>query len=106
MKRENRYQSELMARLGETFPGTYIYKTSPYAPQGFPDITISHESGLWAYLECKKSADEPRQPNQEWYVERLNTMGFAAFIYPENEERVICDLDTYLNESRYTEGGH
>jgi hypothetical protein len=78
------------------FPNAIIYKTSPYAPQGFPDITICHYSGLWAYLECKASRKAKRQPNQEWYVEKLNKWGFASFIYPDNEEEVLDKLKDYF----------
>ena len=98
---ENRYQSKLISKLKERYGDAYIYKTSPYAPQGFPDITIVHESGKWAYLECKRSRDESRQPNQTYYVDRLNRFGFASFIFPENEECVLNELDEYLNPCKW-----
>lgn len=97
MKRENKYQQQLMERLEVTFGAdAKIFKSSPYAPQGWPDITIIHKSGRWAFLEAKKSKNEPHQPNQDWYVELLDNWGFAAFIYPENEDEVIDELVRYL----------
>lgn len=97
MKHENKYQQQLMERLEETFVAdAKIFKSSPYAPQGWPDITIIHKSGRWAFLETKKSKNEPHQPNQDWYVDLLDNWGFAAFIYPENEDDVIEELVRYL----------
>jgi hypothetical protein len=43
-------------------------------------------------LEVKASANSSERPNQAHYVERLNNMSFAAFIYPENEEEVLTAL--------------
>ena len=96
MSRESEFQTRLIHRLESMFPNAFIYKTSPYAPQGFPDITINHSSGLWAYLECKIRRDAKRQPNQDWYVDKLNKWGFAAFIYPDNEEEVLDKLKDYF----------
>ncbi len=43
-------------------------------------------------LEVKAYEDAPEQPNQEYYVNELNGMSFAAFIYPENEMEVLNEL--------------
>lgn len=97
MKLENKYQQQLMERLEETFGAdAKIFKSSPYAPQGWPDITIIHQSGRWAFLETKKSKNEPHRPNQDWYVDLLDNWGFAVFIYPENEDDVMDELVRYL----------
>jgi len=47
---------------------------------------------MWASLECKKSANAKRQPNQEYYVGLMNNMSFARFICPENKNEVLSDL--------------
>lgn len=47
----------------------------------------------WATLECKKNKDAKRRPNQEYYVNRMNDMSFSAFVYPENVEEVINDME-------------
>ena len=88
---ENKFQAKLIKELKEIFPGCKVVKNDPNYIQGFPDLTIFH-GPRWAVLECKKSADEKKQPNQEYYVEELNKMSFARFIFPENKEEVLNEL--------------
>lgn len=45
-----------------------------------------------AALEGKKSASAPHRPNQDYYVQQMDEMSFAAFIYPENKEEVLNEL--------------
>jgi hypothetical protein len=54
----------------------------------------------WATLECKSSEDASTQPNQEYYIERLGEMSFAAYIYPENEEEVLNALQQAFESPR------
>lgn len=87
-KRENDYQAGLIKRIEARFPGCMVLKNDEQYRQGIPDLTILHTNG-WAALEVKRSATERKQPNQSYYVDRLNGMGFAAFIDPSNEEEVL-----------------
>ena len=93
MARESVFQSKLIDKIKAMFPGCYVLKNDgSNKPQGFPDLTIYFCDGRWATLECKREEDAPKQPNQDYYVDRLNTMGYSRFVYPENEEEVLNDL--------------
>ncbi len=92
---ERDFQSRLIRELKEIFPGAIVLKNDPAYIQGFPDILILYRD-RWAALEVKKSEHEHRQPNQEYYVDILNAMSFAAFIYPENKELIFHELQFAL----------
>jgi hypothetical protein len=88
---ENSFQAKLIRELKEMFPGCLITKNDPNYIQGFPDLTILYND-KWASLECKKGANAKKQPNQEYYVGRMNEMSFSRFISPENKEEVLHEL--------------
>jgi len=98
---ESKYQAHVIKRLRRTFPGCLVMKNDTNYLQGIPDLTILYGT-KWAVLEVKPSLDADVQPNQNYYVEWLNTMSFAAFIYPENEEAVFNDLQQSLHSRRAT----
>lgn len=91
MARESRFQSKLICRLRETFPGCIVLKNDANYIQGFPDLTVLWK-GKWALLECKRSLNAHKQPNQQYFIDRGNEMSFARFVCPENEEEVFRDL--------------
>lgn len=91
---ERDFQKGLIKDLEEMFPGAIVTKVEPYI-QGIPDLLILHKD-KWAMLECKKSkedAEKHYRPNQPYYVRKLNEMSYASFIYPENKEQVLHDLE-------------
>lgn len=90
---ERAYQARVIKRLRQEFDGCYILKNDASYLQGIPDLIFLYGS-FWAMLEVKKSANEFHQPNQDYYVEELNAMSFAAFIYPENEDEVFRALQS------------
>lgn len=97
--RENKYQANIKRRLQYEFEGCVIIKLPTDDIQGLPDLLVLYKN-RWAMLEVKRSATEPYQPNQEFYIELFNGMGYASFIYPENEEEVFHELQHALRFSR------
>jgi hypothetical protein len=88
---ERNFQARLISELNEMLPGCVILKNDPNYIQGFPDILILYKN-KWAALECKKNANSRKQPNQKHYVELMDRMSFSRFIYPENREEVLREL--------------
>ena len=90
-KLEKIFQSELIKELRELFPGCIILKNDPTYIQGIPDLLILFED-KWAALEVKKSITASHRPYQEFYVNKMGRMSYANFIYPENKEVVLNEL--------------
>ena len=47
----------------------------------------------WVALEVKSNKNSHHQPNQDLYVKRMNEMSYAAFIFPENEEKILSKVE-------------
>lgn len=90
-KNENEFQANLIRELKKLFSGCLVMKLDSSYIQGIPDLLILYKN-KWAVLECKKSAKAKKRPNQQHYVDMLNQMSFARFVYPENKEEVLRDL--------------
>lgn len=97
--RESTYQNRLIRKIERALPGCLILKNDSSYLQGILDLSIFYGPN-WAMLEVKVSADAPHQPNQDWYVDHLNQMSFAAFIFPENEREVLRGLYQSLRSRR------
>lgn len=90
-KLERDFQAKLIKDLKNMFPGSIIMKTDPTYIQGLPDLLILHND-KWAALEVKRSATASKRPNQDYYVDKMDDMSYASFIYPENKEDVLDEL--------------
>ena len=90
--KESEFQKKLKKELKDKFPGCIIFKTDPQQLQGCPDLLILYEN-KWAALEVKQNSTSKHRPNQDYRVEQMNNMSFASFIYPENKEKVIYDME-------------
>lgn len=88
---ENKFQAALIKELESRFPGCMVLKNDPNYIQGIPDLLILYKD-KWASLEGKKDANAKKRPNQEYYVNKMNEMSFSRFIYPENKEEVLDEL--------------
>ncbi len=93
MARSNRlesgFQDRLIAAIKKQFPGCMTFKMEQY--QGIPDLLILYND-RWAALECKKNEHASHRPNQDYYVKKMNEMSYASFVYPENKEIVLHEL--------------
>lgn len=97
MAKESVFQSNLKKELKSMFPGCIITKLDSGDIQGIPDLLILYKN-KWATLENKKHAKATRQPNQEYYVDKMNKMSFSRFIYPENKDTVLSELRELFGE--------
>ena len=98
-KLESKFQKELIDEIKERYPGCIALKNDSSYIQGFPDLTILYED-KWAVLEVKKERGARKQPNQEYYVDKLNKMSFSRFTCPENKDEVLEALDTVFKRKR------
>ena len=87
-KLENKFQSDLKKEIKNMFPGCIVTKMDSGDIQGIPDLLVLYND-QWATLECKKSK---KQPNQEYYVDMMDSMSYSSFIYPENKDTVLSEL--------------
>lgn len=92
MEKENSFQSRLKKELKERYPGCIVTKLDSSDIQGIPDLLVLYKN-KWATLENKRSKKAKKRPNQEYYVQVMDDMSFSRFIYPENKEQVLSELD-------------
>lgn len=98
---ENRFKTKLIAELKDMFPGCIVLHMDPNEIQGIPDLLILYND-RWGALEGKKNAEASVRPNQRYYVDLMDSMSFASFIYPENKEEVLYELQQALGARRAT----
>ena len=96
-KLERDFQASLIKEIKSRFQDCIVMKNDSAYIQGIPDLLILHKN-TWASLEVKKSEKANKQPNQEYYVNRMNDMSFSRFIYPENKDEVLDELNQAFNE--------
>lgn len=87
---ERTFQHKLIREIERRFPSSIVLKQD--ARQGLPDLVIFYGKN-WAMLECKESATAPHQPNQDYYVQLFDSFSFCRFVFPENVEEVLYDLE-------------
>ena len=99
MATENKFQANLIKELRKTFRGCLVVKLDANYIQGIPDLLILYKD-RWAALECKISKKASVRPNLKYYVDLLDNMSFARFIFPENKKEVLHELQRSLKVSR------
>ena len=98
---EKNFQAQLIKDLKTEFPDCIVLKNDPTYIQGFPDLLILYKN-KWAALECKQKDNAHKQPNQEYYVNKLGKMSYASFINPENKEEILSELRKSFRTRRTT----
>lgn len=101
-KLESPFQSRWIKRLETEFPDCIILKLDANYRQGIPDLLMLWEI-YWATFEVKKkrpTKESDFEPNQEWYIAKMDSMSFSACVYPENEEEVIDALQRQFKTRR------
>lgn len=99
-KLESKFQKDLIDEIKARYPGCVALKNDSSYIQGFPDWTVLYKN-KWAVLEVKRERGAHKQPNQEYYVDQLNKKGgFSRFVFPENKDEVIEELDTLFKCKR------
>lgn len=97
--KENRFQKNLISEIKTLFPGCIILKNDPQYMSGIPDLLILYKD-RWAALECKRSRNAKRRPNQAYYIYKMREMSYASFIFPENREEVLDELQRAFQTGR------
>lgn len=95
--REGDYQKNLKDKILKRLPGSIVLKNDSSWIQGIPDLTVLRGNN-WATLEVKRSENASHQPNQDYYVDKMNEMSHSWFIFPENEEEVLNELQRALGD--------
>lgn len=98
MALESNFQARLIRQLEAEFPGAVVIKTDPNYIQGFPDLLFLQDS-FWGALEVKRARNSVRQPNQQYWVQRLNLMSYSRFIHPGNAVDILEELEVGHNWS-------
>lgn len=94
---ERAFQKDLIKELKQRFKGSIVCKLDPQYIQGIPDLLILF-GPRWATLEVKKSQHASHRPNQNFYVDLMNKMSFSRFIYPENKESILNELEQWFKK--------
>lgn len=92
---ENKFKTQLIKNIKDRFKGCIVVHLDPTEIQGIPDLLVLHHN-KWAALEGKKNARASKRPNQQYYVDKMNGMGFAEFVYPENANQVLDNMERYF----------
>ena len=88
---ENKFQSNLIKDIKKEFPGCIVMKNDSSYIQGIPDLLVLYKD-KWAALEVKRSENASHQPNQDYYVDKMNNMSYSAFVHPDNKSEVMDEL--------------
>ena len=95
--KESAFQKKLINKIKTMFPGCEIMKQDAKYCGGIPDLVVFYKNH-YAMLECKKSATASHQPNQDYYVDKFRKWSYASFVYPENVDTVLYELQEVFSK--------
>lgn len=96
---EGKFKADLKKEIEHRFPGSMVIHLDATERQGIPDLLILYRD-KWAALEGKESKRASHRPNQDYYVNLMDKMSYAAFIYPENKEEILDELQSAFETGR------
>jgi hypothetical protein len=89
---ESKFKTYAKDRIRNRFLELDLDFVEPMFDRSMPDLYILGPK-VWAALEFKRSEDAPHRPNQDYHIARLAMKGYASFVYPENLEVVLDELE-------------
>lgn len=95
--KESAFQAKIIKKLKGM--GYIVLKNDPDYIQGIPDLLVLGKD-KWAALEVKRSSNAHHQPNQDYWVNKMNDLAYANFICPENEEEILDEVQRSLEATR------
>ena len=98
LKKETNFKNELYKEIRERFPGSEVMPNDAGYLQGFPDATVYFPNGKYFLLEGKRTTKSSHRPNQDYYVNESPLCNNAKFIYPENKDEILKELERRYNE--------
>jgi hypothetical protein len=101
MARESEFEKHLIEQIMRAYPGAIILKNNANLIQGIPDRLVLW-GPRWAAFDAKESEKAPKRPNQDYYIREMNDMSYASFVYPQNEEVFLNELQQALRSNRRT----
>jgi hypothetical protein len=96
---ESRFKADLIEEIEALYPGAIVLKTDANQIQGFPDNLILCDN-KWAAFEAKRDISASIRPNQKHYVQMLNSMSYASFVFPQNKEKFLNELQQTFQSTR------
>lgn len=98
-KLESDFKHDLIDILKSKYPGAIFLKNDPTYRRGVPDLIMLYKD-KWAMFETKRGSKSTHRPGQDYNVDILDKMSFARFVYPENMEDVLNELENTLRPKR------
>lgn len=91
MPLESAFKIKLIKQIERDFPGAIVLKNDANRHRGILDHLVLY-GPRWAMFEAKAFEGASHRPSQDYYVDLFNKMSYASFVYPENREEFLYEL--------------